>query len=186
MSREQFDEERLLPGDYVFLAFLTQQPMTSYEIKKGLEASVSHFWSTAHSVVYQQAARLERDGYIKGRAVAGARKKRVLSLTPKGRRAVVRWLRDPDAQDQLFSQMLVKVFFAREAGDLAATIAMLEAKREEIAELLPSHHAFLPELAREHPFPAITLDLGIRLYRTILDWIDDTIPKLEKETHRAR
>lgn len=184
MSNLRSEDERLLPADYVFLAFLTQHPMSPYEIKKGLEATVSHFWSTAHSVVYQQAARLERDGYVKAREAAGARKKRVLSLTPRGRRAVVRWLRDPEAEDQFFSQMLVKVYFARESGDLSATIAMLRAKREEIEQEIPENLSLLDPLWLEQPFHAMTLDLGMRLYNAILAWIDDTIPKLQREMRR--
>jgi hypothetical protein len=76
--------------------------------------------------------------------------------------------------------MLVKVFFAAEAGDIEATKAMLEAKREEIAQLLPEHRERLPMLEGEQCFHAMTLDLGVRLYDTIASWIDDTIEQLNK------
>lgn len=170
---------RLLPADYVFLAFLTGGEMSTYEVKKGLEASVSHFWSTAHSVVYQQAARLVRDEYVASREVPGARRKRMLSLTPAGRRAVVAWLREPDATDQFFSEMLVKVFFAAAAGDPLATKQMLENKREEYQQML-SHFESLP-LPEEPVESQASLDLGIRMHRAIIEWLDDTIAKLERE-----
>lgn len=174
-------DRKLPPGDYVFLAFLTLGSMSAYEIKKGMQGSVSHFWSTAHSQVYQQAARLVRDGCVRELEVPGGRRKRILSLTPKGRRAVTQWLRDPAAQDQLFSGMLVKLFFAAQAGDLVATKRMLEQQRQEFAETLATYEAFLPVLqsAEATRYPAMTLEFGIRFHREVVEWLDDTIARLE-------
>jgi DNA-binding PadR family transcriptional regulator len=179
--------DRKLPaGDFVFLSFLLLGPMSAYEIKKGMEGSVSHFWSMAHSQVYQQAARLARDGYVKDKAAPGGRRKRILSLAPKGRRAVIEWLRSPATEDQLFSELLVKVFFAAQAGDLAATRGILDEQRRKDVEMLASYEGFLPMLqkAEQNPFPAMTLDAGIRYYRSEIAWIDDTIRRIDDLARR--
>lgn len=174
----------LAPGDYVFLAFLTWGPATAYDIKKGMQASVSNFWSTAHSQVYQQAGRLLRDGYVKEqRLPRGARRKRLLSLTPKGRRAVTSWLRSPAAPPQLFMEALVKLFFAPQAGDLLATRRVIEQERDDTIRGLAGYEELYPRLAAQVDgrYPAMTLDLGIRIHRTVLEWANDSIAEIERD-----
>src|SRR5688572_31297691 len=144
-------------ADYPFLGMLLLAPMSPYEIKKAMQGSISHFYSAAHSQVYQQASRLVRDGYAKEKEAPGGRRKRILSLTPKGRRAVMGWLRTPEAEDQLYSELLVKVFFAKYADDPDGLRTMLERRREESETMLREYEQFLPmlEAARENPYPAM-------------------------------
>ena len=111
-------------------------PMSAYQLKKAMEGSISHFYSAAHSQVYQQASRLVRDGYVREKEAPGGRRKRILSLTPKGRQAVLEWLRAPEADDQLYSELLVKTFFASYADDPGAMRTMLERRREESEAML--------------------------------------------------
>src|SRR5687767_11795615 len=115
MSR---DDQSLAPGDAIFLSFLLWGPATAYDIKKGMAASVSHFWTAAHSQVYQQAARLTRDGFVKEKDTGSARRKKLLTLTAKGRRAVDAWLRSPAGPAELRDESLAKLFFAAH-GDRA-------------------------------------------------------------------
>ena len=177
MSRPDLELPR---GDYAFLGMLLLAPMSPYQIKKAMQASISHFYSAAHSQVYQQASRLVRDGYVKEKAVPGGRRKRILSLTPKGRRVVTAWLKMPEADDQLYSELLVKVFFAKYVGDPEGLRTMLERRREEAEAMLRDYEKFLPmlEVATENPYPAMTLSYGIHAYRAEIAWIDETLKKL--------
>jgi DNA-binding PadR family transcriptional regulator len=178
----------LAPGDYVFLSFLAWEPMTAYDIKKFMAESVSNFWSAAHSQVYQQAKRLLRDGYVREQTAPGARRRRILHLTPKGRRAVMHWLRTPARPPQYFSEAMVKLFFAAQAGDLEATKRMLEKDRERMTDLLSQYEAMFPMLLaqEEDRYPAMTLDLGIRLHRTLIEWTDDALAKLDQDLTTTR
>jgi len=173
-------EKPLPSGDYAFLAMLLLAPMSAYQVKKAMQGSVSHFYSAAHSQVYQQANRLVRDGYVREKEAPGGRRTRILSLTPKGRRAVLEWLRSPEAEDQLYSELLVKVFFAAYSDDSAAMRTMLERRREESAAMLAEYEQFLPvlEAAKDNPYPAMTMSAGIHFYRGELAWIDETLAKL--------
>jgi DNA-binding PadR family transcriptional regulator len=174
-------EKQLTPRDYPFLAMLLLAPMSPYEIKKAMEGSVSHFYSAAHSQVYQQATRLVRDGYVMEKEASGGRRKRILSLTPAGRKAVLEWLRSPDVEDQLYSELLVKVFFASKADDPEGLRRMLERRREHCRAMLHEYREFLPvlEAARDNPYPAMTMSAGIHFYRGELAWIDETLGKLD-------
>ena len=180
MSRPRKNELR--SADYGFLGMLLLAPMSTYQIKKAMEASISHFYSAAHSQVYQQASRLVRDGYVKEKEEPGGRRKRILSLTPKGRKAALEWLKDPDAEDQLYSELLVKTFFAGYAGDPATVREMLRRRREYDVKMLAEYEQFLPvlEAAEDNPFPGMTLAYGVEAYRSEIKWIDETLAKLDK------
>jgi len=174
--------EKTLPsGDYAFLGMLLLTPMSAYQIKKAMQGSISHFYSAAHSQVYQQAARLVRDGYVREKEAPGGRRKRVLSLTPKGRRIVQEWLRAPEAEDQLYSELLVKLFFAAYANEPDGVRKMLERRREESSRMLAEYERFIPvlEAAEDNPYPAMTMSAGIHYYRGELAWIDETLAKLD-------
>lgn len=175
---------KLAPGDYVFLAFLTWAPMTAYDIKKFMAESVSNFWSAAHSQVYQQARRLVRDGYVREQPVPGARRKRMLQLTPRGRRAVSQWLRHPANPPQFYAESLVKLFFAGQAGNLEATREMMQHERDSYAERLAAFEAKLPLLQAdpEHRYPAMTLELGIQLHRLMIEWADGVLARLAADS----
>lgn len=178
----------LAAGDYVFLAWLLWAPMSAYDIKKAMAVSISNFWTAAHSQVYQQAKRLLRDGYIREKEVPGSRNKRLLSLTRSGRAAVLHWLRQPARPPQLYAESLVKLFFARQAGDPGATVRMLAAERANCAERLEEYERMTSSLGAQEQmrYPAMTLDMGIRFNRMAISWIDDTIAKLREDQAGAR
>ena len=175
-------------ADYAFLGMLLLAPMSAYDIKKAMQGSISHFYSAAHSQVYQQANRLVRDGYVKEKEEPGGRRKRILSLTPKGRKAALEWLKDPDAEDQLYSELLVKTFFAAYAGGPDTVREMLERRRADDVKMLAEYEQFLPmlEAAEDNPFPGMTLAYGVEAYRSEIKWIDETIAKLDKMKRAKR
>lgn len=168
----------LSAGDIAFLGFVGRGLDTAYAIKKAMAGSISHFWSAAHSQVYSQAARLVRDGYVREREERDGRRRRLLSLTPKGRRALRRWLARPADPAELRDPMLVKVFFAAET-DPAAIRSMLRQQRDAYTEQLAAYRSLHEQLARaegpswEHA--RLTLDLGIRVTRAYLAWFDETL-----------
>ena len=180
MSRKSSE---LPAGDHIVLAFLLWGPASAYDIKKTMTISVSNFWSAAHSQVYQQATRLLREGYIKEREAPGARRKRILSLTPKGRKAVNQWLRSPASFPELRDEALAKVFFAAH-GDVSKMRAMLLDQRDHHVSLLAEYEGIrkLLELADnpEVPYELMTLRLGIAVERTYVTWLDDVLSNLDK------
>jgi PadR family transcriptional regulator AphA len=174
-------EPKLTPGDAIFLAFLTWGPMSAYDVKKAMAVSVSHFWEAAHSQVYQQAARLARDGFVREKEVPGGRRKKVLTLTPKGKKAVDRWLRSPAAAPELRDEALAKLFFAAH-GDVAETKSMLREQRAIHVAKLEEYEELRGNLERadypDAPFQLDTLKLGLRVTRAYVEWCDETLARL--------
>ena len=175
----------LKPGDHIFLAFLLWGPASAYDIKKTMAISVSYFWNAAHSQVYQQATRLLRDGYVKEREAPGGRRKRILSLTPKGRRSVNEWLTTPASFPELRDEALAKLFFAAH-GDLTKLRAMLLGQRDHHVSLLGEYEGIRKLLEQadnpEVPFELMTLRLGIRVEQTYVTWLEEVLAELDKQS----
>lgn len=169
-------------GDYAFLAFVARGLETAYEIKRAMSGSVSFFWSAAHSQVYQQAARLVRDGYVREREERAGRRRKILSLTPKGRRALAAWLGEPASITEFRDEMLVKVFFA-DLTERTNTVAVLEEARRSYEKTLETFRAIEDGLVA-HPDDVRmrhglhTVRLGIRIMRAYLDWLEETTPRI--------
>lgn len=176
-------EPELAAGDHIFLAFLLWGPASAYDIKKTMAISVSYFWNAAHSQVYQQASRLLHLGYIKEKEAPGGRRKRILSLTPKGRRAVEGWLGSPASYPEFRNESLAKVFFAAH-GDLEKIRAMLLDQRDHHVKQLAEYQGIrkMLELAdnKEVPFELMTLRAGIAVEETCIRWLDEVLKEFDQ------
>ena len=173
--------ENPAPGDCIFMAFLLWGPASAYDIKKTMAISVSYFWSAAHSQVYQQASRLLRDGYIKEKDAPGGRRKRILSLTAKGRKAVNEWLRSPASFPELRDEALAKLFFAAH-GDVEQLRAMLLEQRDHHVSQLGEYEGIRKLLEqtdnKEVPYELMTLRLGIAVEQAYVKWLDGVLAEL--------
>jgi DNA-binding PadR family transcriptional regulator len=175
-------------GDYLFLAVLAQSPASAYDVKKQMASSLSFFWSAQHSQVYQQARRLQRDGYVEQRGAPAARNRRLLTLTARGEDALRRWLHSPAPRYRIYDESLGKLYFAGLAESGSAD-AMLADQRRQHAELLAEFEALEAALAAVDdedvpPFPLYTLHLGIEVQNAYLRWIDATLADLERRRSR--
>lgn len=114
-------------GDFAVLAFLMRRPRTAYELSKAITVSMADFWDAGQSQVYQQTARLIRDGYIREGPAGDGRGSRILRPTPKGRRAALAWLAETSAPlPEIKSDVLVRIFFGDLVDDASVTQTQIE------------------------------------------------------------
>jgi PadR family transcriptional regulator, regulatory protein AphA len=161
---------RLTGTSYALLALLKEfGALTSYEIKQALEASIQNFWPVPHTTAYGEPARLAAAGYLSASQEEGGRRRRVYSLTEKGREALGEWASDPAlAPPQLREEAILKVFAGGEPGPLVESRrAWHEAKRAELA-------AMLAEVRSQDSFAASerTLVAGVTYHEKMLEMLD--------------
>jgi len=110
---------------------------TPYAVRRAFGGSPSRFWSGSAGAVYPLVRRLERRRLFAARADRrDGRARRLLSVTPAGRRAFEAWLLDADrAADLGFDPLRTRLFYsdlvpaARVAGFLERTAAAMAAGR---------------------------------------------------------
>jgi DNA-binding PadR family transcriptional regulator len=99
---------------YAILGVLAIKPRTAYELATEMRHCFEYYWPRADARVYADAKQLAVGGYASGRkATVGKRPRTTYAITPKGRRALQRWLAAPSRSFGLEFEGLIKVYLAR-------------------------------------------------------------------------
>lgn len=177
---------------FAVLGMLTLQPMSGYDVRKTVDASIAHFWNESYGQIYPILKALASDGLITDTAVGnGSRNRQEYAITPKGRAALESWLSKPPGKDIVRNELLLKLFFARNAPLERSLNHLEEYRRSQKAELkhfrsmerdLMHEHSKHPDL----PYWLITLRFGIRHCEATIRWAQDAIRELQKAAHSNR
>jgi PadR family transcriptional regulator, regulatory protein AphA len=172
---------------YAVLGFLTWGPMSGYDIKKTVEQSTANFWCESYGQIYPILRRLTEDR-LAVRAARdaknrGGRERQAYRITERGQEELRRWLREPTEPPKVRHELLLKLFFARQAAAGAAR-EQIESFRRHHAELLSHYAGIRSRLEEEHagsedlPFWLLTLRYGELERRAVLTWCDEALALL--------
>lgn len=149
---------RLTQTSYIVLGLVQLAgTATPYDLKRFVSVSVGYFWAIPHSQLYAEPSRLAAAGYLKEKQEAGGRRRKVYSITAKGRKALEEWTARPaEERTELRDPALLKLFFGADPRELAREqVANLEAQLEEYAQIRATAPEGLP------PGPMLALDAGV-------------------------
>lgn len=124
----------LTPTSYIVLGLVeTAGQSTPYDLKRMVAASIGNFWSLQHAQLYTEPERLAAAGYLTERREEGGRRRKIYSITKRGRAALEDWLDTPtDELSELRDPALLKLFLGADPKALAPP--QLEAHRAKLAE----------------------------------------------------
>ena len=163
---------------------------TGYDLKKHMERSTQYFWKETFSSIYPVLEDLETQQLITRveEPIRSERKTNTYSLTPKGQDVLKDWLIQQPENMQLRNELLLKLYF----GNLVPTsisIEHLKKYKSELSKKLITYQAFKKELSAtnslESSYWLITLDHGIRLTATSLEWCTNSIKTLQSHITRG-
>jgi DNA-binding PadR family transcriptional regulator len=157
---------------------------SGYDVRRLFQTTPIGLFSDSPGVIYPALARLERAGLFAGEAQASARRRRTYRRTLAGNAALDQWLRAPITPETVERRPheieLRYVMVAVRLGAAEASCFLAEAAHgfeRRVADLetfcAANQHMGGPSLD--------ALDLGIRLYRTRLEWCRTTRETLEKD-----
>ena len=126
----------LKTSSYLILGLVRGGVSSGYALKRFIEEQrMSVFWATMFAQIYPELARLEDAGYLAHREDPhGARRRRVYTLTPKGERALMSWLRRSRIPAmELRDEGLLRLAFADNLprDEAIALVGRLRARSEE-------------------------------------------------------
>src|SRR5207248_1039788 len=114
---------------YAILGLLAVRPWTTPELVQQVDRSLRRLWPRAQSKLYEEPKKLVAHGYATASDDSVGRRPRTrYTITPKGRRALAAWLREPGNGPILEFEQLLKISFA-DSGTKADILANLEATR---------------------------------------------------------
>src|SRR5271170_5478032 len=100
------------------LGLLTIEPMSGYDLRQTIEASIGHMWSESFGQIYPNLRRLAAAGLAqrKSEGRKGKRDRHVYSITRKGRTQLAEWLALPAQPEVPRNEMLLKLFFGAQVA----------------------------------------------------------------------
>jgi PadR family transcriptional regulator AphA len=160
-------ELRLTPISFIVLGFVDWAgEATPYRLKQAVAESVGNFWTLQHAQLYSEPERLAKAGYLTERRERGGRRRKLYTITPKGRRALDDWRAEPtDAILELRAPALLKLFFGADPKVLAPI--QVEAHRRKLAEYEQIRDTMPDSIPRG---PRLALDAGIDAERHQIAW----------------
>ncbi len=168
---------------HAILGFLSLKPLSGYDLRKAMDASVQHFWPADQAQIYRTLARLVADGLVDVQDVDGDTRQRKLHIaTAEGLAELDDWLRTIHPAEDSREPFLIKMFFGGRIG-AADVRALLLARRGEaeamrttfqgIATSIPAGGDLNTTLRRA------TLLSGLRHVEAEILWIDETLEAVE-------
>jgi PadR family transcriptional regulator, regulatory protein AphA len=130
----------LTTTSYAVLGLLSLRSWSTYELAEQMRRALGLFWPRAESGIYREPQKLVEHGLARSAVEhVGQRARTRYTITPKGRRALARWVPSPGAGPVVEFEQLVKVFFAEQAtkDDLLRTLDGARAWVEERAAAAP-------------------------------------------------
>jgi PadR family transcriptional regulator AphA len=158
-------EIRLTPTSYIVLGLLEMAgESTPYALKQLAAGSVGFFWTLQHAQLYTEPERLTAAGYLNETREETGRRRKLYSITAKGRRALEDWRTETTTDlAELREPALLKLFFGADPGALAAV--QIPANEERLAE----YERIRAEMPYDVPAgPRQALEMGIRFERAAI------------------
>jgi DNA-binding PadR family transcriptional regulator len=175
-------ELRLNPISYIVLGFLNwNDELTPYRLKQIVAESVGNFWTLQHAQLYSEPERLAKAGYLTERRERGGRRRKLYSITDKGREALAAWRAEPtDAILELRAPALLKLFFGADPAVLAPI--QIEAHKRKLAEYEQIRET-APDNVPEGPL--LALEAGIDAERNQIAWWEAVMVSHDGDRSRA-
>ncbi len=173
---------------FAVLGALSVGPRSGYDVKRDLESTVGFFWKESFGQIYPILRSLVKDGLATARDQPhGGRSRKVYSITDEGRRQFVAWLEVSVEPAPIRNELLLKLFFCRQAGPEVA-IAHLRQAAAEATAMLQALQAVDQELEAERPenpdydYFRITMRSGQLAREALLKWCAESIESLQRLT----
>jgi DNA-binding PadR family transcriptional regulator len=156
----------------LFLALIAGERGYGYELKQTLEQEFGELLPALNAgQIYSTLARLERDGLVVGRSVAGdSRRKRVYELTEEGRAALARWIEAPVPGTRLKDEFFMKLVVVASVR-LADPRTLIEGQRREYLQSLRDLDALLAANGKRVAAELLVEGAVLHL-KADLEWLD--------------
>ena len=178
---------------YAILGMLSIRPMSGYDIKKGIEGSISNFWSESYGQIYPILKRLVSEDLVVKTVErqSGKPDRHVYELTPRGRAELRGWLGRPAVPKVQRNEFLLKLFFGEEVS-VPTNLKHVQEFRELQFELLEKYRVLEQGIRSKYagdpnsPYWLMTLHYGKEVSRALVKWCAQSELKLKRMGQSSR
>jgi PadR family transcriptional regulator AphA len=185
--------QRTSSSAQALLGLLTIEPMSGYDLRQTIEASIGHMWNESYGQIYPNLRRLAAAGLVQRKTDVkkGKRDRHVYSITKKGRARLAEWLALPAQPEVPRNEMLLKLFFGAQVS-LEVSIAHVERMAEQHRAVLDKFKRVEREEIDQHqqhpdaPFWRMAVRYGQMEMEIHLRWAEETLAELRKLAKKKR
>jgi DNA-binding PadR family transcriptional regulator len=163
----------LAEGDFAVLGFLLLRPMTGYEVKAMMDATIGHFNRASYGGIYPSLKKLARAGCVSmAQTTSGGKIRKTYRPLPAGKKVFLAWLKEPPDIIRGPGPLLTKIFFLGlgERADVRSfSREVRRAARERVEWLKRTAEEYR---GRADTFQAATAQFGIDYYGFIEKWFE--------------
>jgi PadR family transcriptional regulator, regulatory protein AphA len=164
---------------YAILGILSIAPMSGYEIRQLMQESTANFWVESDGQLYPALTKMMAEHYVtcKTEKSAGAREKKIYTMTDKGHLALKKWLQQAPNKNIIRNEFMLKLFFGANASH-ETTLEHVQAERYRAKAILwqlknTKNQLEANDKNNAHlPYWLMSLDYGIQMTETKLTWCD--------------
>jgi len=181
-------QKRTNQSMFAMLGLLSIRPMTGYELRKLSEESIQHFWRESFGQIYPSLRALEAQGMVTRTEamgeVRGRPARQVYALTDGGREALRAWVAVPARPEIPRNELLLKLFFGRQAP-AEANLRQIAERRTMYVEELEGYEALEKRIRAAYqgrpdlPYWLLTLSYGKHYTEAEIAWCDETMEILK-------
>lgn len=170
----------------VLLGLLTIESMSGYDLGQTVRMSIGHFWNESYGQIYPNLKKLAAAGYVTGKTEKqkGKPDRQIYSITNKGRERLAAWLRVEPQPEIPRNELLLKLFFAVQAGP-GNIVGFVERMASSENAVLKRLDGLEEEIAKLHRYPdAPYWKMALRFGQLELEahqrWAEETLAELRK------
>ena len=185
-------QKQLTILEYALLGLLGMEPATGYDIHKVFATTPLAHFSSSPGAIYPALRRLANIGLLEARldTTKEARPRRVYHLTEAGNKALTAWLHQPVTREELIRGTGAPILrFSLTAGRLSKEelLSYLETYQKVVAAYLDELLSYINGLiAPQNLIARLSLDHGIRSYRSQLEWTKRAATEIKRELPGSR
>ena len=171
----------LTSTSYLVLGLIEREgPSTPYELKRHVAATIGHFWTFPHALLYKEPPRLAGLRLLTEEREVAGRRRRLFTITDDGRAAIQAWLAKPSQDStELRDAGLLQLFFADLGSSddrRALAVAQLAIHRAALARYESDRrtegmlHASEPAVRTVEHWRGVTLPMGLLYERAAVEF----------------
>ncbi len=180
------------------LLSLLREPMSGTELIHFFRGTIHHFWQTDLSQIYRALEALDREGYVRAESMPSSKgpARKEYRLTKKGRTRLAGWLRQKAVVPPHKFEYLAKIFsVTADAHPRKRALELMRSMRGEVIDavvqleaiehLMSATPGFPNDMPANMFYPWLTLHHGLMRRRALLEWIDESIVRIERRSSEA-
>jgi PadR family transcriptional regulator, regulatory protein AphA len=168
---------------HAILGFLNRQPLTGYELKtQCFDQSVSYFWPADQAQIYKTLEKMESEQWVESQIKFQNDRpnRRLYCITTGGQNELRRWLETRQPLHVQREPFLVQLYFSEDLKN-NTIIELLEHQKILHGKQLHGYESIGMPAFNLHIVPRDvflanrTLNLGKRMEKAYIEWIEETI-----------